>query len=281
MIATISRTNEIVKKYNLKIKKGYGQNFIIEPSIVSKIAKLSNCEGVGVIEVGPGIGALSEQLALLAKKVVSFEIDKSLIPVLKDTLSEYENVEVINEDFLNVDLKKVSDEMIKEYGKVVVCANLPYYITTPILFKMFESNTDIDSITVMIQKEVADRFSASVSSNDYNALSVITQYLYDVKVVMKVSKNVFNPKPKVDSSVIQFNKKEVIENINRDKFFTFVKACFKQRRKTLNNNLREFIEDKDIIESIYNKSGIDKNIRAQQISLDKFIELYKVYEELV
>jgi len=281
MIATAKKTNEIIKKYNLKIKKGFGQNFIIEPGIVEKIARLSNCEGIAVIEIGPGIGALTQQLAILSKKVVSYEIDKSLIPVLKDTLSDYENVQIINEDFLNVNLKEVSDKLINKYGNVVVCANLPYYVTTPILFKIFESDTRIDTITVMVQKEVADRFNASVSSSDYNALSVITQYLYDVKILMKVNKNVFNPKPKVDSAVIQFVKKDFIEEIDRYKFFEFVKACFKQRRKTLNNNLKEYINDSDIIENIYLKTNIDKNIRAQQLSLDKFIEMYKVYEELL
>ncbi|NLC97054.1 MAG: 16S rRNA (adenine(1518)-N(6)/adenine(1519)-N(6))-dimethyltransferase RsmA [Erysipelotrichaceae bacterium] len=279
-ISTKKRTNEIIKKYNLKIKKSYGQNFIIEPTIVEKIARLSYAENA-VIEIGPGIGALTEQLCLVSKKVIAYEIDKKLINVLKDTLSNYENVEIINEDFLNINIVEISENLKKEYGSVVICANLPYYVTTPILFRIFESESCIDYITVMIQKEVAQRFNAKPSSSDYNALSVITQYLYETKIIMNVSNNVFNPKPKVDSAVIQFKKKQLEDNINRKEFFEFIKGCFKQRRKTLHNNLKEFIFDKEIIDNIYLKGNIDKNIRAQQLSLEEFINIFKIYEGLL
>ena len=264
-IASVQRTNEILNKYGLRAKKGYGQNFIIDSNIVENIALKSECENACVIEIGPGIGALTQMLCIHAKHVVAYEIDTKLLEVLSDTLSEYDNVEIINEDFLNVDLDSVVASLKKKYGRVVVCANLPYYITTPILFKIFEANNQVDCITVMMQKEVADRFSASVNSKDYNALSVISQYLYDIKTIIKISRNIFNH-DRVD-----------ISDVNA--FFELVKACFKQRRKTIYNNLREYVNDSEVALRILDKSGISANTRAQQLSLDDFINLYGVFED--
>lgn len=277
-IATISRTNEILKKYNLFAKKGYGQNFIVEPSIVEKIAVLSKAnKETCTIEIGPGIGALTEQLAKLSRHVYAFEIDNRLIDVLKDTLSDYDNIEICNADFLEINLEEIVEELNKKYGKVTVCANLPYYITTPILFKIFESKADITNITVMMQKEVADRFNATVNSDTYNALSVIVQYLYDVKVVMKIPRTIFNPQPNVDSSVVQFIKKEDKKSVYDEKeFFELVKACFKQRRKTLYNNLREYLKDADKAKLMLEKCEYKENVRAQELNLEDFIRLYEV-----
>lgn len=277
MIASISKTNEILNKYNLRAKKGFGQNFIIESGVVAKIASSSFSDDA-VIEIGPGIGALTEQLALISKKVISFEIDENLIPVLDEVLKEYKNVEIVNKDFLEINLKEVVDRLLLEYKKVSICANLPYYITTPILFKIFESNASVDYITVMVQKEVADRFKAKCNSSDYNALSVITQYLYDVSLVMVVSASVFNPKPNVDSAVIQFRRKNVDENFDREKFFKFVKMCFKQRRKTLYNNLKDSIS-KEIINKVLLENGLKESVRAQEISLNTFIKLFENFKE--
>ena len=234
-IATISRTNEILEKYHLKAQKKFGQNFLIDSNVVDKIAKESCEKDKMTIEVGPGIGSLTQMLSRYSRAVTSYEIDTNLLPVLADTLSECDNVEIVSQDFLELDLDNVpyKDE------EIIVCANLPYYITTPILFKLFESDLKIKRISVMVQKEVADRFKAKVGSADYNALSVIVQYSYNVRLLMNISKHVFNPKPNVDSAVIVFEPKEKLSVKDEKDFFDFVKLSFKQRRKTLYNNLKE------------------------------------------
>lgn len=273
-IATVSRTNEILEKYNLKAKKKFGQNFLIDANTVEKIAK-NACDREHItIEIGPGIGSLTQKLAKYSKAVISYEIDSSLIPVLSDTLSGLDNVTIIEEDFLNTDLSKASyhDE------EIVVAANLPYYITTPILFKLFESDLKIKCISVMVQKEVADRFKASVNSKDYNALSVIVQHSYDVSILMNISKNVFNPKPNVDSAVIVFKPKEKRYVKDEKEFYDFVKMAFTQRRKTLYNNLREHF-DIDRIKDMFRTLDLNDSKRAQEIDLDTFIRIYEVLYE--
>ena len=277
IIATPSRTKEILDKFDLFAKKNYGQNFLVEPGIVSKIAKHAVVsDHTLAIEIGPGIGALTQMLAQEAKKVVAFEIDERLPEVLEYSLEECDNVEVILKDFLEVDLK----EFVSQYPDydVVVAANLPYYITTPILFKIFESNADIKRITVMMQKEVADRFSATVNSKDYNALSVITQYRATVKQVVKVPRNVFNPKPNVDSSVLQFEFKEKDNTVNEELFFEMVKACFKQRRKTILNNFGDWVKDKDKARMYLEEADIDVQRRAESCTCEEFMKLYRRIE---
>ncbi len=279
VIATPSRTKEILEKYDLYAKKNYGQNFLIEPGIVSKIAASAmasdNCVA---IEIGPGIGALTQQLSLVAKKVIAFEIDERLPEVLKDTLSDCENVEIILQDFMEADLNEVVEPYVKQGYDVVIAANLPYYITTPILFKIFESDAPIKQITVMMQKEVADRFTAESNTKDYNALSVITQYRCSVKNVMKVPKNVFHPKPNVDSAVLQFRFKEKDKTINEALFFKVVKSCFRQRRKTILNNLSLCVPEKAIAKDLLEKAGIEETRRAETLSMEEFIRLYRVVE---
>ncbi len=279
VIATPSRTKEILEKYDLYAKKNYGQNFLIEPGIVSKIAASAmasdNCVA---IEIGPGIGALTQQLSLVAKKVIAFEIDERLPEVLKDTLSDCENVEIILQDFMEADLNEVVEPYGKQGYDVVIAANLPYYITTPILFKIFESDAPIKQITVMMQKEVADRFTAESNTKDYNALSVITQYRCSVKNVMKVPKNVFHPKPNVDSAVLQFLFKEKDKTINEALFFKVVKSCFRQRRKTILNNLSLCVPEKTIAKDLLEKAGIEETRRAETLSMEEFIRLYRVVE---
>lgn len=280
IIATPSKTKEILEKYDLYAKKNYGQNFLIESSIVDKIAKNAITEKpCTVFEIGPGIGALTQFLSNYAENVVSFEIDDRLLPVLKDTLSECANVEIVHTDFLEVDLKKFVDKYKREDNDVVIAANLPYYITTPILFKIFESEADITQITVMMQKEVADRFSAVPNTKDYNALSVITQYRCDVKTIMKISKHVFNPKPNVDSAVVQFRFKEKKQLDNESEFFELVKACFKQRRKTILNNYGEYCNDKELAKVNLEKANIAVSARAESLTLDTFIRLFEVHNE--
>lgn len=280
IIATPSRTKEILEKYDLYAKKNYGQNFLIESSIVDKIAKNAVTDKpCTVFEIGPGIGALTQFLSSYAQNVVSFEIDDRLLPVLEDTLSECDNVEIVHTDFLAVDLKTIVDKYKREDNDVVIAANLPYYITTPILFKIFESEAAITQITVMMQKEVADRFSAVPNTKDYNALSVITQYRCDVKTIMKISKHVFNPKPNVDSAVVQFRFKDREPLENESEFFELVKACFKQRRKTILNNYGEFCNDKVLAKTNLEKAGIEASARAESLELDRFLKLFEVHNE--
>lgn len=276
-IATPSRTKEILETYDLFAKKNYGQNFLIESSVVEKIARSAIVSDHCVVfEIGPGIGALTQYLCEYAKKVVSFEIDERLPAVLKETLSEYDNFEIVLQDFLEIDLVEWVEKYKKEGYDVVIAANLPYYITTPILFKIFESHADISAITVMMQKEVADRFHAVPNTKDYNALSIITQYRCDVKSVMKVPKNVFMPKPNVDSAVLQFRFIERDNTIEEMHFFGMVKACFKQRRKTILNNFGEYCENKESARLILEKAQIEVARRAESLGMDEFIHLYEV-----
>lgn len=280
-IATVSRTKEIMEMFDLHTKKVYGQNFITEPGIVRKIADACNLsENSCAIEIGPGIGALSEQLAMRGGKVVAYEIDERLKEVLPYSMAEYSNFEVRFQDFLSVDVKEVVEDIAKEYSDVIVAANLPYYITTPLLFKIFESEAPINRIVVMMQKEVADRFAASPNSKDYNALSIITQYLYEVKQVMKVPRSVFEPKPNVDSAVVEFRRREnVVAVSNRQAFFELVKACFDQRRKTMLNNYGKFLGNKEMASHQLEKANIETTRRAESLTLQDFLRLYEIYEE--
>lgn len=280
IIATPSKTKEILEKYDLFAKKNYGQNFLIESGIVDKIAKKAITDKkCTVFEIGPGIGALTQFLSKYSEEVIAFEIDERLLTVLNDTLHTCENVKIIHSDFLTIDLKQYVDQYKREDNDVVIAANLPYYITTPILFKIFESNAAITQITVMMQKEVADRFSAVPNTKDYNALSVISQYRCDIKTIMKISRNVFNPKPNVDSAVVQFILKKNLPIQDEDAFFALVKACFKQRRKTMLNNYGEYLQDKKLAKQNLSLAGIDVSARAESLALKTFLKLYEVHNE--
>ena len=276
-ISTPSRTKEILETYGLRAKKGFGQNFLVDPVIVERCALASHCEGA-VIEVGPGIGSLTEQLAIHSQHVTAYEVDPDLPPVLAETLAEYQNVEIILQDFLEINLAEKVKELKETYGSVSVCANLPYYVTTPILFKIFEQGADIPYITVMVQKEVGERFAASPKDPQYGALSVEGQYLYDVKKLFNVPGRSFNPSPDVDSVIIQFRRKEDVDlSINLNAFFELVRACFKQRRKTIYNNLREFLNDAEKTKAVLAKAGVPNEKRAQECSVE---DLKKIYEAL-
>ncbi len=233
----------------------------------------SHCEGA-VIEIGPGIGSLTEQLAIHSKHVTAYEVDEDLIPVLADTLSPYDNVEVILQDFLECDLDAKIQELKEKYGSIAVCANLPYYVTTPILFRIFE--TEIPYITVMVQKEVGERFAAKPGSSEYSALSVEGQYLYDIKTLFKVPGRSFNPSPAVDSVIIQFVRKDVsASNEEIKEFFALVRACFKQRRKTISNNLKEYLGDKQKCDAVLEKAGIPAGKRAQELSTQDLVKIFE------
>lgn len=275
-ISTPSRTKEILEKYGLRARKNFGQNFLVDPIIVERCAAMSHCEGA-VVEIGPGIGGLTEQLAKVAKHVTAYEIDENLIPVLEDTLSEYDNVEILLKDFLECDFDVKVKELKETYGTVSVCANLPYYITTPVLFRIFEC-PDVEYITVMVQKEVGERFAAKPGDSEYSALSAEGQYLFDVKKLFTVPGRSFNPSPNVDSVIIQFSRKN--SDLSKEEltsFFDLVRACFKQRRKTIYNNLREYLDDPDLAKKALEKAGIEEGRRAQQLDVQ---ELRKIYEVL-
>lgn len=268
MIANINYVKSVMQ--DLRAKKKFGQNFLIDTNTVEKIAKLACDSNLTTIEIGPGLGALTEQLLKYSKNVVAYEIDKDMYNILTNTLKN-KNLEVILNDFLDVDLS-----VYKE--KINICSNLPYYVTTPILFKIFESELDINKITVMVQKEVGDRLAASVGSEDYGALSIEVQYLYDVKMEMNISKNVFYPQPNVDSAIISFVPKTKRNKEYEQKLFSLIKNAFRMRRKTLNNNFKD-IYSKETIDKIYNEMNLDKNIRAEQLSLNDYIEMCKVIYE--
>ncbi len=272
-ISANARTLAILKRYGMSAKKGFGQNFIIDPSVVEKIARVSGInETTNVIEVGPGIGALTEQLALKAKSVTAYEIDPRCIEVLADTMSPYPNVKVILKDFLEVRAEELPE------GELTLCANLPYYVTTPILFHILENLPKITSFTIMVQKEVADRFVAKPSTKDYNALSIIVQTLYEVKNVMNVPKGVFLPRPNVDSAVVRFVRRNILPIEDPDRFFKLVKTSFTQRRKTLANNLKE-LGNQEKIQAAILKAGLSESVRAEALTLAEFVKLYEVWYE--
>lgn len=262
----ISNINYVKKTMGeLHAKKKFGQNFLIDSNIVDKIAKNACNRDYLTIEIGPGLGSLTEMLLKYSKAVDAYEIDEDMCRLLKENLVD-ERLNVYLKDFLDVDLSIYQDKTIN------VCSNLPYYVTTPILFKLFESRLNISKITVMVQREVADRFKARVNDEDYNALSIIVQYLYDVKFEMSIPKTVFYPSPKVDSAVISFTPKIERNMEYEKKLFSLIKNCFVMRRKTLHNNLKNFL-DEDTINKIYTELKLDKNVRAQELSLTDFINI--------
>ncbi len=277
IIATPSRTKELLDRYQLRAKKNYGQNFLIEPGVVEKIARHAVIsDHTAVIEIGPGIGALTQFLCQYAKKVIAYEIDDRLPQVLQDSLSDYDNFELRMQDFLEVNIQELCESLTAQGYDVVFAANLPYYITTPILFHLFEADVPIQAITVMMQKEVADRFYATCNTKEYNALSVITQYRCEISSIMKVPRNVFLPRPQVDSAVLQFRPKVKRDDVNENKLFDLIKACFRQRRKTILNNFGAYIQDKEVAQSMLEEAGIQPSIRSESLTIADFIRLYEV-----
>ena len=265
------KMNEILEKNEFNFKKKFGQNFIIDENIINNIVTKANIDkDTLVIEIGPGAGSLTYFLAKVAKNVLCYEIDTTLKEILKDNLKEYNNVEIIYNDFLKVN---VLDDIKKyQYKKLYVIANLPYYITTPIIIKLIEDDINVDKIVVMVQKEVGDRFKAVPGTKEYSSLSVFLSYYYNIKKIMDVSKNVFIPKPNVDSIVVEFEKKEKKLNvINEQLFFKLIKDSFEFKRKTIKNNLKNY--DLEKINKVLKKHKLDLSVRAEQISLELFVEI--------
>lgn len=268
---------EILAKYGFEFSKSLGQNFLIDGNIVRKIVEKANIGPEDyVLEIGPGIGTLTEELALKAKKVVAIELDKDLLPILDETLSQYENVEIIHGDVLKVDLKKIMEEKL-DNKRVKLVANLPYYVTTPIITKLLESDLNLDSIIVMVQKEVAERIGAKAGGKEYGSLSVFVSFFSQAEIIINVPKTVFMPQPKVDSAVIKLDIKKELPDIDRDKFFKVVKAAFSKRRKTLLNALSSygFNIDKETIKETLEKLNIKPEVRAENLSVEDFIKISK------
>ena len=269
-------TKEVVQKHNFKFSKSLGQNFLIDTNVIDRILEGARVkEGDYVIEVGPGIGTLTKEMGRSAEKVVAIEIDKTLIPILEETLADFPNIEVINQDILKVNVQELVKEKLNG-GPVKLVANLPYYITTPIVMKFLEEDIPVTDIVVMVQKEVADRMNAQPSTKDYGALSVAVQYYCDTEIVAKAPRHMFVPQPNVDSIVIGLHvrdeKKYIVDN--EDIFFKTVKASFGQRRKTLLNSLGGLgFLSKDQIKEALKAANIDEKRRGETLSIDEFANL--------
>ena len=277
-------TIEILKKYNFNFQKRFGQNFLIDSHILEKIVESAEITKEDcVLEIGPGIGTMTQYLAESAGQVIAVEIDKSLIPILEDTLSPYDNVTVINEDILKVDIRKLVEE--QNAGKPIkVVANLPYYITTPIIMGLFESHVPLDSITIMVQKEVADRMQVGPGTKDYGALSLAVQYYAKPQIILNVPASCFMPRPNVDSAVIQLTRyeKPPVEVADEHLMFRLIRASFNQRRKTMTNsvgNSPELSVSKEQMAAALEKCGLSATVRGEALTLAQFAELANVLSE--
>lgn len=282
-IASLQRTKELLEKYGFSFKKSLGQNFLIDPNILDKIVRVANVtKETGVIEVGPGFGALTEKLAQHADKVVAFEIDSRLLPILDEALAGYDNVTIVHSDILKVDLHEAIDMHFKHGQELLVVANLPYYVTTPILMKLLEEKLPIRGIVCMLQKEVADRISAKPNTKQYGSLSVAVQFYGQVETSFFVPNTVFIPRPNVDSAVIKITLHEKPPYPVEDErlFFEIVRAAFAKRRKTLVNNLASHFNErytKQEIETLIEQAGIDPKRRGETLRVDEFVELANTF----
>ena len=277
------KTKQIIKKYEFNFKKNFGQNFLVDERVLDKIVNAADInENDLVIEVGPGIGTLTQAMAKRAGKVVSVEIDKTLVPILKELLADSDNIEIINEDILKVDINEI---IARHPGmNVKMAANLPYNITTPIIMGILEKHIPMESLTVMIQKEVAYRMNAKPSTKDYGSLSIVTQYYCEPYLVANVPRNCFMPRPNVDSAVIRLTilKEPKIHVNDESLLFEFVKAAFSQRRKTLVNcifNSGIVRLDKEGIGKILNELGYDERVRGESLSLEDYGKLSEKFAE--
>ena len=276
-IATPLRTKEILKKYGFSFKKSLGQNFLIDTNILKRIVEHADLtEESGAIEIGPGIGALTEQLAKVSKKVAAFEIDQRLMPILADTLSPYDNVAIIYEDILKANVEQAIEEHFNGIDDLMVVANLPYYVTTPIILKLLNENLRIRGIVCMLQKEVAARISARPGTKEYGSLSIAIQYYTEAEMVMIVPKTVFMPQPNVDSAVIRLTKraKPAVEVKDEEFFFIVTRSCFAQRRKTILNNLTSQLPEgkskKEQILQALDQAGVDPSRRGETLTIAEF-----------
>ena len=280
-IATPTRTVDIMRRYDIKMKKSLGQNFLIEPQILDKMIETGQIDHhTTVVEIGPGIGALTEFLARNAKEVIAFEIDSRFVEILKETLSNYDNVTIHHQDILKVNFNDLIYQNLHDAERLVVVANLPYYITTPIIMNLIESNLKFDQLVMMMQKEVAERMTAAVNTKSYNSLTLAIQNTMDAKIAFIVPKSVFIPQPNVDSAVLSLTRLEhpIAEVDNLEKFHHLIQICFVQRRKTIWNNLRNAAKDLDLsveqLETALDEAHIEKARRAESLTLEDYQRLY-------
>ena len=278
-------TIEVLQKYHFVFQKRFGQNFLIDTHVLERIIEAAQItKDDFVIEIGPGIGTMTQYLAEAAREVAAVEIDRALIPILKDTLSSYDNVTVINEDILKVDIAALAEE--KNGGKPIkVVANLPYYITTPIIMGLFEKKVPLESITVMVQKEVADRMQVGPGTKDYGALSLAVQYYAEPYIVANVPPNCFMPRPSVGSAIIRLTRhKEMPVQVKDEQLmFKLIRASFNQRRKTLANGLKNSSElnlSKEVIEQAIEQLGKGASIRGEALTLEEFARLANIISDL-
>lgn len=275
------KTKQIIKKYDFAFKKNFGQNFLVDERVLDKIVSSAEISKDDVVlEVGPGIGTLTQALARRAKKVITVEIDKTLIPILEELLSDFENIEIINEDILKVDIAALAEQNGGKPMKVV--ANLPYYITTPIIMNILEKGLPVESITVMIQKEVAYRMQAQPKSKDYGSLSLVTQYYCEPYLVANVPQNCFMPRPNVDSAVIRLKtlEKPAADTCDRELLFHIIKTAFSQRRKTLLNcffNTGGWDMSKEELTRLINEAGYDEKVRGEALTLEDYAKITDVF----
>lgn len=275
-LSNIGTIKDILGRHGFTFSKSLGQNFLINPSVCPKMAEQSGAKkGVGVIEVGPGIGVLTCQLAERADRVVAIELDKRLLPVLDETLAEYDNIRIINDDILKIDLKKLIETEFSGM-EVVVCANLPYYITSPVIMKLLEDRLPINALTVMVQKEAAQRICAEVGSRQSGAVTVAVNYYAKPQILFGVSAGSFMPAPKVDSAVIRLDilKEPCVQVEYEELFFKVVKAAFSQRRKTLPNSLSAGLQiSKLTVTDALNRANVPVNYRAEQLTMEQLAKI--------
>ncbi len=281
-LSNISVIRDVLSRHGFSFSKGLGQNFLINPTVCPRMAELGNAQpGWGMIEIGAGVGVLTAELAQRADKVVCIEIDSRLLPILDETLAEFDNIKIVNEDVLKVDLHRLIAE---EFGEmpVAVCANLPYYITSPIIMNLLESRLPISSLTVMVQKEAAQRICAQPGSREVGAVSIAVRYYCEPQVLFQVSRGSFMPAPDVDSTVIRLDiRKEPPVQVKKERdFFRVVKAAFSQRRKTLSNTLSSGLSlSKAQANELLEKAGVAANLRAEQLSMQQFADIANALSE--
>ncbi len=275
-LSDIKTIESVLRKHGFSFKKSLGQNFLIDSSVCPRMAEFACDENYGVLEIGPGIGVLTKEVSKVAKRVVAIELDERLKTILPETLSDCDNVKIIFGDAMKLDLKQIIEENFSDCQKVCVCANLPYYITSPIIMMLLESKLPIDNITVMVQKEAAERLCANVGSRESGAVTVAVDYYAQAEILFPVGRESFLPPPNVDSAVIKLSirKKPPVEVADEKKFFALVKACFAQRRKTLVNTVSNTTNyTKETLKTALLELNLSETIRAEQLTIEQLAEL--------